>query len=425
MKTLFSLKLYDNLLIVLFLFFLPFTYALTIKVGFPLKVSEIALFCIIAFFIIKGKFSVPLFHLRIFQVLSIFLFISFASTVVNIFSSYSYPMTNYVSRFGYKFDSILKFFYLLLAYLSFILATNVFYLNDKKFIKCFLYGSVAGSIYSWYLFFSGLLNIPELLLPGIEQPQYIAVSFGKFIRSGIFKEGNYMGLFLLFSVIISFYSNKKKLAFFFMATIITTFSSIAIVCTFIFFVCYYLKNFFNKKHLYRIIIFSLILIPLFIILIGNKDFKMFFLNKFSGNTTTISNSGEYSKVDRINLLLVGCKIGLSNPVFGVGMSNYSLHYNEYNTDKRFIGDNNKRIPNNVFVEVFSEIGLIGLIFFLYFLFLIYRQTKLDNSGVLRYGFIASLIYFLAFPTFTILFIWVCWGLIASLHNSLGNERHIY
>jgi hypothetical protein len=70
----------------------------------------------------------------------------------------------------------------------------------------------------------------------------------------------------------------------------------------------------------------------------------------------------------------------------------------------------KRIPNNIYVEILSECGSLALIAFLTFLFLVYKYGS-QKSYLLGAGLIASFIYFFAFPTFTMLFIWVFLGIV--------------
>ncbi|MBD3843533.1 MAG: hypothetical protein IE909_16960 [Campylobacterales bacterium] len=109
-------------------------------------------------------------------------------------------------------------------------------------------------------------------------------------------------------------------------------------------------------------------------------------------------------------------MGLDNPILGIGLSNFALHYKHYNEIRGvgFEAYNFKVIPNNVYAEIFSELGLIGFFIFIVFIYTLYKKTLYDKSHILRFGFIGSLVYFFAFSSFTILFIWVFFGLISSL-----------
>lgn len=411
------LKTFDNFFVKCFYIFLPFTYALTINLGFPFKISEISILVIIIFLLLRSRVKVPNYNLTIFQTLALFFVVCSFTTLINLFWPYSYPLREYESRFGFRFDSILKLCYLLFSFIAFVIAIETCKLNPIKYIKYFLAGAMIASLYSWYLFLSGLLGVKEYLLPGIENPQYIGVSFGIFIRSGTFVEGNHMGLFLFLAVVLSFYLKKKWLGLFFVLSLIPTFSSIALVAASLFLISYYFKNYYNRRNVHRLIFFVLFVIVTFSSLLGNEDFRVMVVSKFvSDKAKPLSNVGEISRMDRLNSAEVALRIGLENPIFGVGLSNYGMHYDEFNTDSRFVFEGAKRIPNNVYAEIFSETGVFGLLLFIYLLYLFYRRTRSDQTGSLRYGLIGFLIYCLAFPTFTILYIWVFFGFIASTQH---------
>lgn len=410
-----KLNLFDNFIIAIFFLFIPFTYALTFNLGFPLKISEISLFVLFIFILYKSRFKIYPLHQQAFLVISIFILYTFISLIINLFWQYPYELNSFISRFGYKVDSIMKFAYLLLAYFSFITASNAFILNQQKYMRLFIWGALAASIYSWYLFTTSLLGLPFILLPGMDESvQVLDLSFGTFIRCGTFKEGNYMGLFLLVSSFLAFYARRAKTAYFFLLTIITTMSSMAIICGTLFLFLYFFNKFFTRKNLHKLIVIAILVIVAFSLLMQNKDFNFLVTSKIFGNTKDISNNAEFSKADRINSIITSFRIGVNNPIFGVGLSNYALHQKEYNYDSRFFHLDFKGIPNNVYLEIFAETGIFGLLLFVYFLFLFFKLTYYDDSKILRYGLLSLLLYLIAFPTFTVLFIWVFWGLTASL-----------
>jgi O-antigen ligase len=410
-----KIKLFDNILIFIFFLFIPFTYALTINLGFPLKISEVSLFIIFILLIYKSRFKVYPLRQRVFVLISVFILFTFGSVTVNLFWEYPYELNTFDSRFGYKVDSFLKYGYVLLAYFSLIVTSNSFSINPNKYIKVFLYGAFIASLYSWYLFLMSLLELPYILLPGMdENPQIVNLSFGNVIRCGTFKEGNYMGLFLLISSFMAFYIGRAKAGWFFLFTIISTMASMSIICGAIFLFLYYFHSFFNKRNIHKLVMSAVGVMVIFTLLLQSKDFHFLITSKLFGNTEKISNNAEYSKADRLNSMKIALKIGLNNPVLGVGLSNYALHQKEFNEDARFFYKNFKGIPNNIYLEIFAEIGLIGLLLFLFFLFQLYNLTYYDKSKVLRFGFLSTLLYFFAFPTFTMIFIWVFWGLILSL-----------
>ena len=407
------LNLSDNLILKVFFFFIPFTYALTFNIGFPLKLSEIALFLIVGLYLFKGKISIQ--NLKEVKLIVLFCVFAVLSTLINLCWLYPYKLNVYNSRFGFAFDSLFKLFYLLLACAAYLCSIKSFSYNQYKFLKIFLIGSIIAAIYAWYLFLSSFLGIPVLLLPGMDdQPQTVGLSIGTFIRCGTFKEGNYMGLFLLISATIAFYSKKAKSGYFLLFTIITTVSSMGILSGIIFVFLYNFKKLFTKKNLIKLFIFILLFLSIFLALMSNKDFQFLLYSKIFGQTKEISNNAEFSKADRLNSSISALRMGLNNPVFGVGLSNYSLHQKEYNLDDRFFIPNFKSIPNNVYAELFSELGIIGFVLFIVFIYRLFRLTKIYASSALRIGLICTVIYLLAFPTYTMLFLWIFWGLITSL-----------
>jgi len=414
-----KINLNDNILLKYFLIFIPFNYALTLRIGFPLKVSEVVLFLILSLYyyfqkpvLAKGK---------IYEVLIIFCLFASFSTVINLFWHYNYQLNSYVTRIDYRFDSILKLIYLYLAFLALLISDKAFSTDKKAYLKWFLVGATICAYYSWYLFIFSLFKLPVFLLPGMDEaPQMANLSFGDVIRCGTFKEGNFLGLFMLISSVIALYSGKFKKYVFFLVTTIISFSSIAVLCSFIFILMFYFSKYFTRKNLIKLLVFFSGLAIILLLLYNNKDFKFLITSKFFGNTKVINNNAEYSKADRLNSLNNAISIGNQNPLLGVGLSNYALHISHVNQNKLFFRPNFKDIPNNVYAEIFSELGYIGLLLFCFLLWYLYTITKLDESKILRKGFITTLIYFIAFPTFTILFVWVFWGLIVSLLN----DRHL-
>jgi O-antigen ligase len=393
----------------LFLMFIPFSQALTINVLFPLKISEIFLIILIILEVKTGDFLSWRLSKLTMNLLLLFLFSVFVSVVINIFYKYDYELTLSYSRITPTVDTILKFFYVIIAFAGLFVTRNILK-DDETLIKYFFIGASLSALYAWYLFFSGVLKLPGLLLPGMgEDSQTYDAGFGETIRSGTFKEGNYMGFFMLVSAIIAIYYNKGKLSLFYFLSIITTFSTTAIFCSIVFAVVYFFYRY--KKYKLKLIFIFLSIITVLILLIQfSPGFQTLFYNKIFGNEDTVENANDiYSKAERLNTTLVALDIAQNNPFFGVGPANYGLHYNHYNSMKQFAHDI-KHIPNNIYVEILSECGAFSLIAFLFFLGSLFNYGG-GKSPILRAGLIAAFIYFFAFPTFTMLFIWVFIGII--------------
>ena len=359
---------YKDLLVKLFLFFLPFSQALTINIIFPLKFSEIFLFLLllhecVSGNILKWRLSKPILLILIFS------FLVFISVVINIFYKYNYSLSDEYARISPAIDSVLKFFYVLIAIIALIVTRNVL-TENPKLIRWFFIGAIISSLYAWYLFVSGVLHLPTFLLPGMDaDPQKINISIGDIIRCGTFKEGNYMGFFLLISAIVAIYNKKSLLAVFFFATILTTFSTTSIFCSIIFLMFYLMKRY--KKYKGKLIAGICATAFLIMLLVQFSDaFRTIFYNKLFANEDSVENANDlYSKADRLNTTMVGLNIFVNNPVLGIGLANYGLHYNHYNELPELdLVDETKRIPNDIYVEILSECGSLSFIVFLVFLY---------------------------------------------------------
>jgi hypothetical protein len=392
-----------------------------LRIGFPLKISELFSFlitgCAFATLLVYFRVKVYGFSDKAVRLLILFLIISSVTCLMHLSWKYPYPQKIYEARLSYQADSILKLFYLILDFLILIIALNAYRENRSKYNSYLLYGAIIASLYSWYLAVSSISGIDPYLLPGMdEEPQRLKLTEQlKIIRCGTFKEGNYMGVFLMISGIIAFFEKKFKTGYYLFLSILPTFSTVAFLGALTFYLLFTLKKYFRLKYILHFILIISILFGAFNVALRFKTFRFFTVDKITADESKFSDS--YSKIDRQNSIKVSYAMGRDNKWLGVGLSNYSRHFDYYNTSKFFKYENKKPIPNNIYLEVFCETGIIGsVIFFLFILFLLLK-TGNDQTKVLRFGLISLLICFNAFPTFSVLFIWVYFGLILSLEKS--------
>jgi len=385
-----------------------------LDLGFPLKISEVTLIILIVLYLGLHQFKIE--NLGSTKILLLLFGWMTLSVGINLFWRYDYPLTVFASRFGYAFDSITKLVYFLLSVCAYFVSTKLFYTNERKAIKLILIGGLISSIYGWYLFASGVLGYPEFLLPGIKKPQTIITSLGVLIRSSTFGEGNYMGLFIILCSVLSFYTKRTKLAIYFLISLIPTFSSIGFLCAAVFLMLHSFKKYFTKKHL-PIIVGNVVLFSVgFILLLNQEDFNNFFIAKFNFFSSAPSGSGDGSRMDRLNTFLSGIEMGLDNSLLGVGLSNYARHYEHYSRIVVIDYTGFKTIANNIYAEVFAETGFVGLVLFLIFLWYLFNAAKTEPTGILKNGLRVCLLYFMAYPTVTILYIWVYFGLIIAVYK---------
>tara|TARA_B110000114_G_scaffold178450_1_gene211483 strand:- start:377 stop:1657 length:1281 start_codon:yes stop_codon:yes gene_type:complete len=414
-----------------FLFFLPFTQALTVNIGFPLKISELILSVLIFIFIAKlipfKKFK-PL--TKVSLVILMFLVWASLSFVINSFWQYPYPLKTIPFRISAIGDSFLRLCYIVLNILGFFISV-IFLRKNPNILKYWIYGAIIASIYSWYLFLFSSLNLPYVKLFGMEDsPQ----SLNGFIRCGTFKEGNFLGLYLLLSAIISFYLQKKKTGIFLLLTIATTFSTITIISTIVFLVFIIRKSFLKIKTLKILIIIMPFMFLACIYTVNTPYFQTYVYAKIN-SPSNVLNKWSFSKVDRTLTARIGYFQGVNNMFFGVGPFNYGLHYDKYNDFKTFILNNNewslsfflrenrRRIANNVYIEVFAEYGFFGFFIFIIFLIKILRLAIRNQNDLITGGIIAILISFNAFPSFIMLFVWVFLAIPAAFENLKLKENN--
>jgi len=411
-----------------FLLFLPFTQALTINLFFPLKISEIALVILILFYINKkiiSRDTIWFFNNNLIIVLlSILVTLSF---VVNIYWNYPYPPKVFPFRINRVGDSFIRLCYFYLCIAAYFISFRIFTKNIKILEKWVL-GAIIVAVYGWYLFLSSKLNIPYFKLPGIDDPQMLE----GFIRSSTFKEGNYFGLFLLLSASVSFYLKKMSHGWFLLFSVIVSMSTISIISVFFFIFFFYRKKLLRLGILIKVI--PVIIIGTLLI-IQTEFYQKYIYGKLFDSTKTLTQNN-FSKVDRIITGNVAFYSGIENPFFGVGPANYGLHYDHYNKYKKIVVNRNeyfdhfaqrkneRAIPNNVYLEVLSEYGVVALVLFLLFLFLILTKAYYLKEDAIVAGVFIIIISFNAFPSFIMLFIWVFLSIPFAIHRTRLNQERI-
>ncbi len=394
-----------------FLVFLPFTQALTVNVLFPLKISELALLVILFFYLNKKTISSStIWFLNNNKILLLFFLIVTTSFIVNIWWYYDYYPKKIPFRINRVGDSFIRLCYFYLCICAFFVSFKIL-TKDIKYLKYWIYGALIAAVYGWYIFISSAVKIPYLKLPGMEpEPQ----SLYGIIRCGTFKEGNFFGLFLVMSASIAFYLKKIKTAFFLLISIVVTMSTISIISSIFLLMFYYRKKFWNLKFIS--LVMPIVLIALFTF--SKTDFyKMNVYGKLFDPVNKVTNKN-YSKIERTVTASAAYYMGLGNPFLGVGPSNYGVHYNYYNyykkivtqrhnyIDKKMLRTNERAIPNNVYLEIWAEYGILGfLTFSIFLLSILIVSFKLKEDSITA-GVIALIVSMNAFPSFIMFFIWV-------------------
>jgi hypothetical protein len=386
---------------------LPFTQALTINLRFPLKIYEVALILLLGLSATELRVRTAPGARREFTVLAVFVALVAVLVAYRQINPLGMTATGFSSRFGPVGDSLAKLMYILLAIYAFLMFAFEAYRDTEWFTRTWLWGAIACSIYSWYLFAGSLIGVDLPLLPQ-SSAQRIEVASRLFIRSGTFEEGNFLGLYLLLSVAVALLARRTQLAAYLSATVLTSFSTTSLLGLGLFWIGLAVfgrgptTRAWSRRT--KIALFlGLSLLPL----LATGYLEAVVVGKLVGTEAV-------SRLNRIDFAVEGLRMFREHPVAGVGLSQYGYNYNSF---QYFVNsseaDLHKLIPNNVYVELLSELGLVATVVFLLFMAMLFRRTRGPELAPLRWGLLALLLVWNAFPTYTLISIWAFFALIVG------------
>jgi len=379
--------------------FLPFTKALTLDVGFPLKIYELLFAAALPAFLLTRH---PL-HLQ--QKWPLLRPLIFAWLVaVGSFFAFSYADAGHLGmdfRGGATLDGLARVAYLLLNLSIFFVIIGRPSLSASSFlVNSWLIGCAISVAYSVYCVFAYLIFGEAFLLPGLERHQ--PGMFGPFLvtRSGTFEEGNFGGLYFLVSAALALHLRRPFFATIAIIGLILTQSTAAYFGLIMLFGAYYLlanRNFFA-------------LIPYFVA----ACVAAFGLFVYFAEQGKFEATGSASGAVRFNEAMTGINIWLTSPIYGVGLGQYGFHYfrNVWDMSLAEAVTSERHIAAVVYVEILSELGILGLLAFALFWMRWARAIKVGrrNGNILYASTFAILVSFLAYPTFNIAFLWCYFGM---------------
>jgi O-antigen ligase len=386
---------------------LPFTYALTVNLRFPLKLYEVALALALLTGIIELRLPVAPGMGPVARRLAWFLAAASLVTLLRFAVPAEGASIDFGSRFGPAGDAIAKLLYLCLAIGGMLLFSRLAYHHESAFIRAWLVGAILAAAYSWYLALCGLAGFEPFLLPGIDVPKYATVAGRSFVRSGTFQEGNFLGLYLLVSCGIAVYARRPVMATILGLTILWTFSTVnvlalGLLCLILWWQAHAGRSL--ARRLVYVTLGAVVLLAALALLLQTGYLQAVVIDK-------LATDDPGSKVKRVALILAGTQMFLDHPVLGVGISQFGYYYNAYQPLGRIgVAQTVKLIPNNIYVELLAELGIMGLTLFGLFLWSVYRRLGHPALSPLRATFIATLFAFNAFPTYSVMFFWAFLGL---------------
>jgi O-antigen ligase len=126
-------------------------------------------------------------------------------------------------------------------------------------------------------------------------------------------------------------------------------------------------------------------------------------------------SKSFSRIDRLASIETAIELFLQSPWLGNGLQTYGFLANDYldGTLLKIYDDSFRRIPNNIYAELAAEMGIVGLLLFGGFMFALMHRIAIssaDEGRNLLGAVLAVLGYWLAFPTYSVVFVWAFFGL---------------
>jgi O-antigen ligase len=391
---------------------LPFTYALTLDLRFPFKLSELMLVLAGLAVLAELRLRAAPGALRLVRPLVVLVLLS--AGVLFFFAAnplLTVESGTFDARFGAAGDGLAKLAYLLLAIFGFLVLSYAAYRDTALFARAWVGGALAGAGYAWLLFVLSVIGAPPLLLPGMSAVQYIALGEHSYIRSGPMVEGNYFGLFLVCSTAVAVYARRWPAALVLSATTVITFSTANLLGLGILWLGVAWSATASRRDGRGRLAGQLTLVAAGVtalLLLGATGYAAEVL------IGKLATADPGSKLDRIDQALAGILMFADHPLTGVGLGQYGFHYKAYQlTDFFRGGESVKPIPNNVYVEVLAETGVAGAALFGLFLVGLLRRARGREVAPLRWGMLAMLLVFNAFPSYTPLFIWAFWALLVA------------
>jgi len=398
---------------------LPFTYALTLNVRFPLKIYEVAIALLLLTYLLELRLPAAPGSAVLVRRLAWFTLAAAGLSLVRVVLPAEGASTgDFGVRFGPAGDAVAKLLYLTLGVFGFLLFAWAAYANERGFLRAWRFGAVLAAAYSWYLFVAAVVGLPMLLLPGIEDPKYFTVAGVSFIRSGTFQEGNFMGLFLLVSIGLALYERRHWLAVFFSLTLLLTFSTVNLFALALLWVLLLIRGGSGisvRRRAAYVAVGVLAAVVVGVILFQTGYIESVVVGKLS--TEELG-----SRLKRIAFVVAGLRMFADHPLAGIGISQFGYFYNTYQPlGVLGVAETVKLIPNNIYVELLAELGIIGFLLFVTFLLAIYRRLRHPSLRPLRLTFIAVLFSFNAFPTYTVMFLWAFFGLAAGASARIASS----
>jgi O-antigen ligase len=406
---------------------LPFCYAGTINLGFPLKYYEVAIGVLLLLHIFnrsshrQSQLVLIREERRVLNLAVAFLAVAVLSSVSGYFVLANVKTTIIIDSWRHDpmVASILKCGYVLLDIfaLSYVIGAKT--IRIETICNWWFLGAVLACLYGWYLFAFSMENHAVLVLPGQDYLQTGGPVFPQAIRGGTFLEGNFVATFYLTSLVlaVAMFCRTWKFRYVFLALVFlvsfippqSTTGLISVIAFIL--ILLFLIAISSQKGL----IISLPIIIACAIGLGSAYDTDYVQAAVVDKITNDTDQGS-SRSEREDSIISAFEMFEDYPVLGVGLSNFGFLYPFYTQSNAQTLDlaAQKNITNNIYSEVSTETGVVGSVVFLSFcgyLLLLYRKGSRGLvQKVMLAGLAALFVAWMAYPTFSILFQWVFFGL---------------
>jgi hypothetical protein len=396
--------------------FLPFQQALTLDLGFPLKISEIAIGCAFVASIFQPKRQGPRSYGRAFAiVLSGLVLLSTVHSLL--FLTPSHFDVDIYPR-GLVVDVLLYCAYGLFALLGWRLLSN--HLGTERIGRALMVAVRLASIYCVIQLAMWLLGLElPALVHGVTQ---IGTQYGTpLTRNGPFLEGNYLGFFAGVAFFVALHRRDRLgIALALACALYSQSTSAAMAIAVGLAVAMLLRP---SRGIVVGLAGALVLIAVAVYAIPEAQlFVERSLGKL-GLGDAVGGNLDSSLRARSALLTAGLAIAAAFPSFGTGPGRFGLWFNDYaDFSGGYAPPGIRQIVGNAYVHLAAEIGLLAAASFAGLLLcLIVRNRRI---GPYPLGLTLFLIVALnAVPAWTVLTIWVAVAYCTSLPGSSDAGRN--
>lgn len=255
---------------------------------------------------------------------------------------------------------------------------------------------------------------------------YVTTSDPLLQRSGTFNEGNLAGLYYLLSVFVALeyrrtHSMSFSTWFLFVAVlgVILSRSTAGTLLTGLLLAVNYAWAAPSRKLVAARAVLMSVVISGFGVAMTSSGLDFGIQEKLFEEELT---ANSFSRIDRLESISAAIQLFADAPVLGQGLQTYGFLSNDLLEGPLLLmyDSSYRRIPNNIYAELAAELGLPGLLLFGGFLMslisLVAQRGPAGRHALL--GIVGVLTYWNAFPTYSVLFIWVYFGIVLkSVHGA--------